>query len=417
VKRSAIHVFLTLLVSSLTACAVVKTDVAEVDSTLQLADAPTIETSIGSVPIPTPDNRFPLARPLTKEEVDNLDKSARQLLLRDRKEAGSDPHFENSILGPRLVPRTPASLTLNWVDVITMPVGQPLAGYLDIAAIAKGKKEHDYLLLLYVDGQQTAFELDGHLAPAHLLRLPAWETQAFSFRLPQSLPAGRHELIFLVNDDPYNIYATQGVLEKHRQGGKVTFSTAAERSFPKPTAIRHYVTVGKGNEAAWVKTNWIAELFEPQNTDLLGSPLLLSLADDETDPLIQKEPALVSGSDDPLYAFIHTLFSLPGGLTDTTASLVAILDEQQVRINGQKALFFRVEASQHYRIPLRIEWPARVRDGKVHSLYVGVAFGVGKDWRGDQEEWAKLFNWAYFADPIMVVPDRTLIEYIWQSAE
>lgn len=398
VVRSTVYVLLTLLVGLLAACAA--------------------ETAVESVPMPTPDSRFPLAHPLTKDEIQNLDdEAARQVLRRDREEAAAGPHFENSILGPRLIPRAPASLMLNWVDVITIREGQPLAGYLDIAAIAKGKEEHDYLLILCVDGQQTAFELSGHLAPAHLLRLPAWETRAFPFRLPEPLPAGRHELLFLVNDDPYNTYATRGVLEKHRLEGKISFSTAAERPFPKPTGIRHYVIVGEGNEATWVKVNWSAELFEPQNTDLLGSPLLLSLTDDEADPLIQKEPALVVGSDDPLYAFIHTLFSLPSGLEETTASLAAILDGQQVRINGLEALFFPVKASQLYRFPLKIEWPARVRDGKVHSLYVGVAFGVGEDWRGEQEEWAKLFNWAYFTDPVMIVPDRALIEHIWQSTE
>jgi hypothetical protein len=369
--------------------------------------------------IPAPDDRFPLARPLTEEAVQKLDdETARQVLLRDREEATAGPHFDNSILGPRLIPRPPASLTLNWVDVITTPAEQVLAGYLDVAAIAQGQEEHDFLLTLLVNGRQAAFQLGGDVAQAHLLRLPAWEVQTFPFLLAEPLPAGRHELLFLIHDDPYNIYASRGVLEKHRREGKISFSTASQRPFHKPPAIRHYVIAGdKKDEAAWAKVNWTTEPFEPQKIDLLGSPLLLSLTDDENDPLMQQEPALVASSDDPLYAFVYALFPASDALDETTAALVAVLDDRQVRLNGREILLFRIEAGQRYRFPLEIEWPAEIRDGKVHSLYLGLVFGFGQDWRGKQEEEAKFFNWAYFSDPVMVVPDRTLIEYISQSTE
>lgn len=421
-KKPQPAVLLIFCLGLLTACIAARGEPANVAGvetafTPQPTDVPREQAAQAPI-VPAPDDRFPLAQPLTEEEVQKLDdETARQVLLRDREEATAGSHFDNSILGPRLVPRLPASLTLNWVDVITTPAEQPLGGYLDIAATTQGQEEHDFLLMLLVDGRQVAFQLGSNAAPAHLLRLPAWKLRTFSFLLPEPLSVGYHELLFLIHDDPYNIYATRGVLEKARRDGRISFSTASQRPFPKPTAIRYCVFAGDGDQVTWGKVNWTTEPFEPQKTDLLSLPLLLSLTDDVNDPLMGQEPALVAGSDGPLYAFVYGDFPASNGLDEVTAALVAVLDDRQVRLNGQEALFFEIEAGERHRFPLQIEWPAGIRDGKVHSLYLGLSFGVGQDWRGRQEEEVKYFNWAYFADPIMVVPDRTLIEYISQATE
>jgi hypothetical protein len=349
---------------------------------------------------------------LSEDVVRGLDdEGARQVLLQDREHAAAGPHFKNSILGPRLVPRRPAQITYDWVDIITMPAGQPLVGYLDITAIAEAKREHDFLVTLLVDYRQMPFELGSDLAPAHILRLPAWEPRTFQFRLPEPLPAGYHELLFLVHDDPHNIYAARGVIEKHRQGGKLTFNGASGRPFDLPIAARYFVMVGEKTESSWIQTNWMAESFEPRETDLLNTPLLLSLTGDETDALMQREPAIVAGARDPLYAFVCCSFVPPDEFGETTAALAAILDHQQVRINGQEALFFKVRSGQHYRIPLRIEWPEEIKDGKVHSLYVGIALSVDGTWWHLEGEGRWQSTLPYFPRAVMVAPERSLIEY------
>lgn len=337
--------------------------------------------------VPSPDERFPIAQPLTEEQIENLDDGpAHRVLLQDRERAKSKwrqkrPPSSSWFLGPRLVPSSPASLIPGWVDQITVPAGQVLEGYLDMAAVVRGKEECDFLVMLLVDYRQVPFELGGNLAPAHLVRLPAWKVTTFPFRLPEPLPEGSHDLLFVMHNDPYNIYATAGVLEKYRHKGKITFDAASDRPFDNPIAIRHYVFVGEKAESP--ATNFMAEPFKPRKTDLLNVPLLLSLTGEETDPLIGCEPAVVAGSDDLLYAFVYYDFAPPEGpLSETTAALVAILDDRQVRVNGREALFFRVQSGQRYRFPLEIDWPAEVMDGQVHALYFGIAFGVGEDWQG-----------------------------------
>ncbi len=105
----------------------------------------------------------PPARAMSEEAIHSLaDHSARDILLRDHKE-GDNPHFETSFRGPRLVAASPASMTLEGVDLITLPSDALLTGYLDMRAIVKGKSQHDFTVLLFVDGWQTAFELSAHL--------------------------------------------------------------------------------------------------------------------------------------------------------------------------------------------------------------------------------------------------------------
>lgn len=368
---------------------------------------------------PAPDTRFPLAQPLSEDTVRGLDDEvARQMLLQDREQAAAGSRFENSILGPRLVPDSPARLIPGWNDAFEIPLGQPLTGYLNITAIAKGKPEHEFLVTLLVDYQQVPFELGGHLAPTHVLRLPAWKPQTYRFSLPQPLPAGRHELIVLVHDDPYNLYARHGVLEKLRRGGKITFDTAAGRPFSRSIAIRFLVVVGDERETPWARINCLPNPFEPQKTDLLNVPLLLRLTEDETNSLMGAEPAVVVGSQDSPYAFVYyNPFSLlPDSLLkQTTAALVAILDGQQVRINDQEALLFPVQAGQRYRIPLQVEWPPEVNDGQVHALYVIITFGAGHNWLQEARgQWLAIgFQVPYGVPPVMVVPERSLIEYLW----
>lgn len=348
----------------------------------------------------------PRARAMGEEAVRSLaDPSARDILLRDHEEAAS-PHFETSFLGPRLVATSPASMTLEGVDLITLPGGSLLAGYLDMRAIVKGKSRHNFAVLLFVDGRQTAFELSECEALAHVVSLPAWKPQTFEFRLPKSLSPGSHELLWLVHDDPDNTYATVGVEVKKQKEGKIPFATAANRPFALPVAIRQFVRVAEEANTC-PPTNWSPVAFEPQQTDLLNTPLLISLAQDETDPLIGKEPALVWGSEDPLYAFIRSPVT-------TTAMLIAILDNRQVNINGRPVLRFEVQEGRYYRLPLHIEWPVDTPQDRVHQLYIGVAFDTCFEWerRDLQEAWGFTLLTPTFASPVMIVPDESWIPWM-----
>jgi len=353
----------------------------------------------------------PPAVALSEEAVWSLeDEEARQILLRDRREAEAGPRFKTAFRGPRLVPQSPASMTLAGVDVITLPSGQSLAGYLDVTASIKGKEQHDFVLMLLVDGQQVLFELGGCEALAHILSLPAWESRTFHFRLSQSLSPGEHELLWLVHDDPDNTYATKGVLEKKRRDGKVTFDDAAGRPFYRPVAIRQFARVEPGRQSICLQANWVPETIEPRQADLLNTPLEISLTGDETNPLLGEEPAIVMGRGEPLYAFVRWIDFPP--TMKTTAELVAILDDRQVSINGRTALRFEVQGERYYRIPFHIDWPTDAHDGRVHQLHMGVAFDTCFEWedRDRAEAWHSTL--PFFEPPVMVVPDASWIPWI-----
>ena len=346
----------------------------------------------------------PPARAMDEEAIHSLaDHSARDILLRDHKESDS-PRFETSFRGPRLVAASPASMTLEGVDLITLPADALLTGYLDMRAIVKGKSQHDFAVLLFVDGRQTAFELSGCEARVHIVSLPAWKPQTFEFRLPELLSPGNHELLWLVHDDPDNTYATAGVEGKKQKEGKITFDTAASRPFPRPVAIRQFVRVAEESNTC-PPPNWSPESFEPRQTDLLNTPLLISLTRDETDPLMGMEPAIIWGSETPLYAFIRSPVT-------TTAMLIAILDNRQVNINGQPMLRFDVQEGRYYRLPLHIEWPVSMQEDRVHQLYIGVAFDTCFEWerRDPREAWGSTL--PAFAPPVMIVPDESWIPWL-----
>jgi len=346
----------------------------------------------------------PPARAMSEEAVRSLpDHSARDILLRDHQE-GESPRFEISFRGPRLVAASPASMSLEGVDLITLPKDTLLAGYLDMRAIVKGKSQHEFAVLLFVDGRQTAFELSGCKALAHVVSLPAWKPQTFEFRLPEVLSPGNHELLWLVHDDPGNTYATAGVEGKKQREGKVPFATAANRPFHIPVAVRQFVRIAGGANTC-PPSNWLPETFEPRQTDLLNTPLLISLTGDETDPLMRVEPAIIWGSPDPLYAFIHSPVT-------TTATLIAILDNRQVNINGQPMLRFEVQEGHYYRLPLRIEWPVGVQQDRIHQLYVGVAFDTCFEWEQRDLREASVSTLPVFAPPVMIVPDESWISWM-----
>ncbi len=357
-----------------------------------------------TVPSPSGLNRdasvtsCPPARAMDEEAIRSLaDHSARDILLRDHKE-GDSPRFETSFRGPRLVAALPASMTLEDVDLITLPADSLLTGYLDMRAVVKGKSQHDFVVLLFVDGKQVAFELNGCTALTHVLSLPAWKPQTFEFRLPELLSPGNHELLWVVHDDPDNTYATIAVEGKKQMEGKITFDAAANRPFPHPIAIRQFVRVAEESNNC-PPINWSPAAFEPRQTDLLNTPLLISLTHDETDPLMGREPAIIWGSESPLYAFVHPPVT-------TTAMLVAILDNRQVEINGQSVLRFEVQEEHYYWLPLHIEWPVSTQKDSVHQLYIGVAFDTCSEWERRElgERWGSTL--PAFAPPVMIVPDE-----------
>lgn len=346
----------------------------------------------------------PPARAMSEEAVRSLaDHAARDILLKDHQE-GDSPRFETSFRGPRLVAVSPASMTLEDVDLITLPPDSLLAGYLDMRAIVKGKSQHDFAVLLFVDGRQTAFELSGCKALAHVVSLPAWKSQTFEFRLLEPLSPGNHDLLWLVHDDPDNIYAAAGVEGKKQKGGKITFDTAANRPFPRPVAIRQFVRVAEGTGTC-PPTNWSPEAFEPRQTDLLNTALLISLTSDETDPLMRVEPAIIVGSASPLYVFSRSPVT-------TTAMLVAILDNQQVNVNDQPVLRFEVRGERYYRLPLQIEWPVSIQKDHVHQLYIGLAFDTCFEWEQRTSEQAWGLTLPTFAPPVMIVPDASWIPWM-----
>ncbi len=368
--------------------------------------------------LPTVEASFPLAHPLSEVEVKALlesDDQVGQILHQDLEQVAAGPHFENSVFGPSLIPSAPARITRRSVSVIRSPVEQPLSGYIDIAAIVRGKKEHDFLITLFLDYRQVPFELGDNGALAHVVRLPAWQLQVFPFCLLEPLPSGLHELVVVVHDDPYNVYATRGVREKRRRGGKITFDTAAGRPFGRPVALRYSVIVGDEQRTPWLRENWHVSPFQARNTFLLNTPLYLSLTWDETAPLAGVEPAVVPGEDDDLYAFVYypppSIQGPQEVLPTTHAALVALLDGQQVRANNRDVLFFQVEVGKRYRFPLRIKWPSWVKDGKIHALYVILTLGV--PYPGHEgSSTSMIYDLPYAEPPVMVVPDRSWIDYI-----
>jgi hypothetical protein len=389
------------------------------DPAQELPETPVAETPIASPFTPTvlPAAQLPVAQALPEEVVQNLeDEMARQLLQERREEAMISGHSGNKLSLPRLVPSTPAQLSPEWIDIISLPVEQSLQGYLDVTAEVRGHETHDFLLTLLVNGRQVSFEMGGNEAPAHLLRLPAWQPQTFVFHLSEPLSPGLHELFFVLHDDPHSDYAEQGVLEKQRREGMITFDTAAGRPFGRALGIRHFVLVGDETKPPPFVVNWEVEPFVPQQTDLLGAPLLISLTGDETDPLMQREPAIVAGDDQPLYAFVNVP-AFPEGLETMTAVIVAILDNQQVKINGQEMLAFQAHPGDYYRFPLEIDWPDIVYEGNVHQLFVGIFFAAAGEWQQLEKESASPFLLPHFARPVMVVPEPAMIDYIKNGTE
>lgn len=351
--------------------------------------------------------------PMSEEEVKGLeDEDVRRILLQDRIDAGLSPPAENRLQGPRLAPRSPAQFSIEWVDVITLEEGQPLVGYLDIAASAQNNPEHDFLITLLVDYRQAEFELGGQTALAHVLRLPNWETRTYSFRMLEPLAPGWHDLIFIVHDDPYNEYATKGVYEKHRLEGKRTFDDAADRPWYRPFSNRSFVLVGGEGKYTWGEINWPVIAYQPRKMDLTNLPLLIGLTDDEADPLLQREPAMVFGDEQTLFAFVHDVQTPPGNLEGSMTALVAFLGNKQVKINGQETLFFNTKYGEYYKIPVDIDWPEDVEGGRVNPLYLGVAFGVQGEWQHLDGREAFTLGIPYFPQPVMIVPDRSLIDYL-----
>lgn len=384
-------------------------------------EVPATETAtISSLTAPT--TILPVAQPLPEETVQNLeDEMAQQLLNKRREEAAAIAGGGNGIMLPRLVPMSPAQqLSAERLAIMSLPAEQRLQGYLDVVAEVEGHETHDFSLILLINGRQTTFKLGENEAPAHLLRLPSWQPQTFLFSLPEPLPPGLHELHFIIHDDPHGNYAERGVLEKQRREGKITFAAAAGRPFRRAFGVRHLLIVGDETSPTHPPVNWEVEPFTPQQTNLLGSPLLISLTEDETDPLIGIEPAVALESDKTLYAFVNTPTFPPELSGLVTAALVAILDNHQVTINGHETLSFSVQSDQHYRLPIQVEWPDAVHDGNIHQLFIGVLFAVEGEWQQTMNETASSFYphpLPYFASPVMIAPELSLIAYIRSDSE
>jgi len=218
----------------------------------------------------------------------------------------------------------------------------------------------------------------------------------------------------MVNTDPFNRYVTQGVVEKQRRDGNVSFSTAGGYLRDKALALRRMVVVGDASTQSAIPVQSIPT-FEPEQTDLLGAALHLSLVEDEAAPIFGEEPALVAGEDDELYAFVYYDEPLP----ETKAALFAFLDGMQVPLNGQPAILWEVEVGQRYRIPLQVALPPDSNDGAIHSLNIGLVFGAFEDWRTHepQEPWMYIYSFVSMESTVPVVPERTLVNYIWSRPD
>ncbi len=368
---------------------------------------------------------YPVAQPLEPETLTQAPAAARIWLEKGRQQAINQmPQLSASaFMGPVFIPKDPLQFHKNWVDRIQIAPDKRLTGYLTLAGnMARALEDQvaDVLVTLLVDYRQVEFYLGGNLAKAHLVRLPESQYTVFEFALPEPLPLGVHDLVFLVKFDPSNRYAAQAVIEKHRREGKIAFSTAGGYLQDNPAAYRQMVVVGDAPAAPSIPLQDITPL-QPEQIGLLTnyhSPLHLALAGDVTDPLLRKEPALVAGEDNQLYAFVYyNLGASENLLPQAKAALFAFLDGKQVPIDGQPAVLWEVQARRRYRIPLRLELPTSTLDGAIHTLHIGLVFGAFEDWRAyePQADWMRLYSIVFTSGPVPVVPDRGLIDYLWDD--
>lgn len=360
---------------------------------------------------------YPAARSLLSTEFAHVPEDIRTHLEQGQEQADHDmPRLgEAGFLGPVFIPRNAIEFHKDWVHWIQVAPEERLAGYLFMASNQEsGDQASEPLVTLLVDYQQTEFYLGGNLAEAHLVHLPVGEFTVFEFALTEPLSPGIHDLVFMVNTDPFNHYVTQGVVEKQRRDGNVSFSTAGGYLRDKALALRRMVAVGDASTPSAIPVQNILT-FEPEQTDLLGVALQLSLVEDETDPIFGEEPALVAGEDDELYAFVYYDEPLP----ETKAALFAFLDGKQIPFNGQPAILWEVEAGQRYRIPLQVALPPDSNDGAIHSLNIGLVFGAFEDWRTHepQEPWMGIYSFVFMESTVPVVPERALVSYIWSRPD
>ncbi|MDT8306444.1 MAG: hypothetical protein RRC07_10950 [Anaerolineae bacterium] len=363
-------------------------------------------------------SKYPLARSLIPGELNRAPEDVRTDFEEGQQQAARDmPRLsEAGFMGPVFIPTNAIEFHKDWVHWMQVAPGERLAGYLGMASNQQGSEA---LVTLLVDYQQIHFYLGGKLAEAHLLRLPVGEYTLFEFALAETLSPGVHDLVFMVNVDPFNSSITRGVVEKQRRDGNASFSTAGGYLRDKALALRRMVVVGDGATPSPISGQNILA-FNPENTDLLNSPLFLSLVRDETDPIFGEEPALVAGEDDELHAFVYYDSAPPEQLLpETKAALFAFLDGKQVPLNGQPAILWEVEAGQRYHIPLQVELPPDSNDGAIHSLNVGVVFGALEDWRihEPQERWMGIYSFVAMESTVPVVPERALVNYIWSRPD
>ncbi len=374
-------------------------------------------------PLPRPITRqpdvieYPLARPLTPGEIAHTPEDVRTHLEQGQEQAARDmPRLsEAGFLGPVFISRNAIEFHKDWVHWMQVAPEERLAGYMFMASNQEVENQaSEALVTLLVDYQQTQFYLGGNLAEAHLVHLPVGEFTVFEFALLEPLSPGIHDLVFMVNTDPFNRYVTQGVVEKQRRDGNVSFSTAGGYLRDKALALRRMVVVGDASTPSAIPVQSIPT-FEPEQTDLLGAALHLSLVEDEAAPIFGEEPALVAGEDDELYAFVYYDEPLP----ETKAALFAFLDGMQVPLNGQPAILWEVEVGQRYRIPLQVALPPDSNDGAIHSLNIGLVFGAFEDWRTHepQEPWMYIYSFVSMESTVPVVPERTLVNYIWSRPD
>ncbi len=407
--------FVTFLLLSLSACQTA-------------GDGTTIETATSSTPLPRMEVRpvdvaqYPIAQSLNPEAIAQVPEMVRAYLEEGQQEARSLLPQEppGAFMGPVLIPENPLHFQKDWVNWIGMASEQRLIGYLGMAANAPDEQSLiEALVSLLVDYQQVKFYLGGNLAEAHLVQLPQDQYTVFEFALAEPLAPGVHDLVFVVNLDPYNKYMTRAVIEKHRRGGRITFSAAGGYFLDKPVALRRTVIVSDTPASSPIPLQDIVP-FEPGQTDILNQPLLLALTGDMANPLIRKEPALVANEDNKLYAFVYYDSVPPEALLpEAKAALFAFLDGKQVPIDGEPAILWEVQAGKRYRIPLRLTLPAEAADGAVHSLNMGVVVGALEDWRvhEPQERWMGMYSFVFRPSPVPVVSDRTLIDYIWSEQQ
>ena len=231
---------------------------------------------------PPDTTEYPLARSLMSGELTNTPEDVRAPL-----EQGQQDVIrlmlrlgEAGFMGPVFIPENAIEFHQDSVTWMQVAPEERLAGYLYMASKQQGSEA---LITLLVDYRQTEFYLGGNLAEAHLVRLPVGEFTVFEFALTQPLSPGIHDLVFMVSMDPFNDLVTRGVVEKQRRDGNAGFSVAGGYLRDKALALRRMVAVGDVSTSSAIPVQNILT-FEPEQTDLLGVALQLSLLDDETDP-------------------------------------------------------------------------------------------------------------------------------------